>query len=82
MTATTELVPQPVTASEKSQKERPARTGATEVRTTPLRGAGIRITAAGAATPRLCTKLVTRREDLSVVRSPLQLSGGPYISVF
>src|SRR5262249_25749909 len=49
-TATTELAPQPVTASEKSQKERPARTGATEVRTTPLRGASIRITAAGAAT--------------------------------
>jgi len=30
--------------------------------------------------PRLCTKLVNRRENLSVVRRPLQLSGGPYIS--
>src|SRR6516164_8950916 len=35
---------------EVAKKRRPARSGATEVGTTPLRGASIRITAAGAAT--------------------------------
>src|SRR5262245_41654585 len=35
---------------EVAKKQRPARSGATEVGTTPLRGASIRITAAGAAT--------------------------------
>ena len=51
-TAATELAPQPVTASEKSHKAAPSqnRTGAAEVGTTPLRGASIRITAAGPAT--------------------------------
>src|SRR5262249_27753268 len=65
------------------KKRRPARTGATEVGTTPVAPAfGLRPRAR--LRPRLCTKLVTRREDQSasserlynllVVGRPLQLS--------
>src|SRR5215472_8312618 len=70
---------------EVAKKQRPARTGATEVRTTPLRGASIRITAAGAATAAIMHHagdplrgpVSEYRNDLynlSAVGRPLQLS--------
>src|SRR5262249_43336786 len=70
---------------EVAKKQRPARSGATEVGTTPLRGASIRITAAGAATAAIMHHagdplrgpVSEYRNDLynlSAVGRPLQLS--------
>src|SRR5262249_30153229 len=67
------------------KKERPARSGATEVGTTPLRGASIRITAAAAATAAIMhhagdplrgpvSECRNDLYNLSAVSRPLQLS--------
>ena len=71
---------------EVAKKRRPARSGATEVGTTPLRGASIRITAAGAATAAIMhpagdplrgppvSEYPSDLYNLSAVGRPLQLS--------